>query len=214
MILLYRSWNFISVPICLFFYYLFSLNGHEFEQTLGDTGGQRSLMCCSPWDCGVGHDLMTEKQQFSLNAPWCQFLPSSSSLVFISAKISNCCLFLDCVWFFLPLLSCGCLSSGLFCFWRKFLFHGLCVCIMLGDSFLLPWGIFLGLLPLPVVATMVLCWDSCTWEGVTLYQESCLCCRALQYSHGTLNTLLCVLLCITCWDLPSTWTSSFLYPRA
>ena len=25
------------------------LNGHEFEQTLGDSGGQRSLACCSPW---------------------------------------------------------------------------------------------------------------------------------------------------------------------
>ena len=25
------------------------LNGLEFEQTLGDSGGQRSLACCSPW---------------------------------------------------------------------------------------------------------------------------------------------------------------------
>ena len=25
------------------------LNGHEFEETLGDSGGQRSLACCSPW---------------------------------------------------------------------------------------------------------------------------------------------------------------------
>ena len=25
------------------------LNGHEFEQTLGDNGRQRSLACCSPW---------------------------------------------------------------------------------------------------------------------------------------------------------------------
>ena len=25
------------------------LNGHEFELTLGDSGGQRSLVCCSPW---------------------------------------------------------------------------------------------------------------------------------------------------------------------
>ena len=24
------------------------LNGHGFEQTLGDSGGQRSLACCSP----------------------------------------------------------------------------------------------------------------------------------------------------------------------
>ena len=26
------------------------LNGHEFEQTLGDSEGQRRLACCSPWD--------------------------------------------------------------------------------------------------------------------------------------------------------------------
>ena len=25
------------------------LNGHEFEQTLGDGEGQVSLACCSPW---------------------------------------------------------------------------------------------------------------------------------------------------------------------
>ena len=25
------------------------LNGHEFEQTPGDTEGRRSLVCCSPW---------------------------------------------------------------------------------------------------------------------------------------------------------------------
>ena len=27
------------------------LNGHEFEQIPGDSGGQRSLACCSPWGC-------------------------------------------------------------------------------------------------------------------------------------------------------------------
>ena len=27
------------------------LNGHEFEQTQGDSEGQRSLVCCSPWGC-------------------------------------------------------------------------------------------------------------------------------------------------------------------
>ena len=27
------------------------LNGHEFEQTLGDSEGQGSLVCCSPWSC-------------------------------------------------------------------------------------------------------------------------------------------------------------------
>ena len=27
------------------------LNGHAFEQILGYSEGQGSLMCCSPWDC-------------------------------------------------------------------------------------------------------------------------------------------------------------------
>ena len=27
------------------------LNAHEFEQTPGDSEGQRSLACCSPWGC-------------------------------------------------------------------------------------------------------------------------------------------------------------------
>ena len=27
------------------------LQGHEFEQTLGDSEGQGSLVCCSPWGC-------------------------------------------------------------------------------------------------------------------------------------------------------------------
>ena len=26
-------------------------NGHEFEQTLKDSEGQRGLVCCSPWGC-------------------------------------------------------------------------------------------------------------------------------------------------------------------
>ena len=27
------------------------LNGHEFEQSLGNGEGQGSLACCSPWGC-------------------------------------------------------------------------------------------------------------------------------------------------------------------
>ena len=27
------------------------LDGHEFEQALGDGDGQRGLACCSPWGC-------------------------------------------------------------------------------------------------------------------------------------------------------------------
>ena len=39
------------------------LNAREFEQTLGDSEGQGSLMCCSPWGRRVGHDEVTEQQQ-------------------------------------------------------------------------------------------------------------------------------------------------------
>ena len=46
------------------------LDEHEFEQVLGDNEGQGSLVCCSPWQHRVGHDLVTEQQlcsvQFSL----------------------------------------------------------------------------------------------------------------------------------------------------
>ena len=31
---------------------------------LGDSEGQGSLACCSPWDCRVGHDTATEQQQY------------------------------------------------------------------------------------------------------------------------------------------------------
>ena len=37
----------------------YQLNGHEFEQTPGDSEGQRSLVCCSPW--GKKESDMTEQ---------------------------------------------------------------------------------------------------------------------------------------------------------
>ena len=36
------------------------LNGHESEQTPGDSEGQGSLVCCSPWGHRVGHDWVTK----------------------------------------------------------------------------------------------------------------------------------------------------------
>ena len=42
-------------------------NGYEFERILGDSDGQGSLMCCSPWD---HKDLVTkQKQQWFRNQP-------------------------------------------------------------------------------------------------------------------------------------------------
>ena len=37
-------------------------NEHEFEQTPGDSEGQGSLVCCSPWDHRVGHNLAPKQQ--------------------------------------------------------------------------------------------------------------------------------------------------------
>ena len=40
------------------------LSGHEFEQTLGDSEGQETLACCSPWGSQRGeHNLATEQKQ-------------------------------------------------------------------------------------------------------------------------------------------------------
>ena len=37
-------------------------NGREFEQSLGDGGGEGSPACCSSWDDRVGHNLATEQE--------------------------------------------------------------------------------------------------------------------------------------------------------
>ena len=38
-------------------------NSMEFEQTLGDSEGQRNLACCSPGDYRVGHNFANEQQR-------------------------------------------------------------------------------------------------------------------------------------------------------
>ena len=37
-------------------------NGHDFEQSPGDSEGQRSLACCSPWGCKESY-IANEQQQ-------------------------------------------------------------------------------------------------------------------------------------------------------
>ena len=57
------------------------LNGHELEQTLGDSEGQGSLACCSPW----GHkELDMTEQLNSNNNSYCE-LPW-----WLSGKASAC----------------------------------------------------------------------------------------------------------------------------
>ena len=43
------------------------LNGHESEQTVGPSGGQRSLVCCSPWGGKESTQLMTGQTKTSLH---------------------------------------------------------------------------------------------------------------------------------------------------
>ena len=45
------------------------LDGHEFEQTLGDGEGQGSLQCCSPWGHRAGRDLAIEQQLLYIHQP-------------------------------------------------------------------------------------------------------------------------------------------------
>ena len=66
------------------------LNGHEFEQTLGDSGGQRSLACYSPWGRKEsGHNLATEQQNCRIlqvlvgKAPWVHPEPNKNQKAYI-----------------------------------------------------------------------------------------------------------------------------------
>ena len=51
------------------------IDGQEFKQTQGESKGQGSLACCSPWGCKVRHNLATEQHVAScvhmcVISPW------------------------------------------------------------------------------------------------------------------------------------------------
>ena len=52
------------------------LNGHEFEQVLGDDEGQGGLMCCSPW--GRKESDMTGQQKNNKEMNFQMYHPSQS----------------------------------------------------------------------------------------------------------------------------------------
>ena len=52
------------------------LDGHEFEQILGDSEGQRSLACCSPW--GHKESDTTEQPNNNNHTPGSRPSPGSS----------------------------------------------------------------------------------------------------------------------------------------
>ena len=66
------------------------LNGHEFEQTLGNCEEQRSLVCYSPWDHKVRYNLVTEQQQ-----PFGNFL--NFWLCFLTCEVELIVLSLWCI---------------------------------------------------------------------------------------------------------------------
>ena len=47
------------------------LQGHEFKQTPSDSGGQRSLVCCSPWGCKESN--WTTVRDWTTSSLWCHF---------------------------------------------------------------------------------------------------------------------------------------------
>ena len=68
----------------------YQLNGHEFEQTLGDGEGQGSLVCCSPWGCrelDTTQQMNTTTTTISKN-PFSTFLQN----VELSSCIMSCAL--------------------------------------------------------------------------------------------------------------------------
>ena len=61
-------------------------NGHEFEQTLGDSGGQGSLLCCSSWDHKESDT--TEQPNNDKNSP---YLAALKLLVFKCLQALTLC---------------------------------------------------------------------------------------------------------------------------
>ena len=59
------------------------LNGYEFKQTLGDSEGQRSLECCSPWGCSES-DMTWQLNSNSKTETVKHTLPSSQAFVRIN----------------------------------------------------------------------------------------------------------------------------------
>ena len=94
------------------------LNRHEFEPALGDSEGQRNLVCCSPLRCKES-DTNWKRQQFCLfwtvNS-WNYIICSHLCLVFVTQcyiyEIHPFHHLYDCVWIYkhfvtvAPLLSC------------------------------------------------------------------------------------------------------------
>ena len=76
------------------------LNGHAFEHTLGDSGGQGSLACCSPWgrkELDTSERLnWTELYEWRFKGPLCIFPFESLSFVTKIITVTTLLLFAVC----------------------------------------------------------------------------------------------------------------------
>ena len=84
------------------------INGHEFEQTLGEGEGQRNLACCSPWGWKrIRHDLATEQQQHAKRTTiillLCDFYHKHTFVSFTLKKYMSYCIILNLNVFFCQL---------------------------------------------------------------------------------------------------------------
>ena len=75
------------------------ISGHKFEQTPGNSEGQGSLACCSPWGCRVRKDWVTEQQPpiplLPTHGPPCV---SGSLCLFYAPQISGITVFVLLWW--------------------------------------------------------------------------------------------------------------------
>ena len=63
------------------------LNGHEFEQALGDGEGQGSLVCCSPWS-HKELDMIEQAETFTfITVPLCLYQEEKNDFVSRNASL-------------------------------------------------------------------------------------------------------------------------------
>ena len=65
------------------------VNGYEFEQIPGNSEGQGSLVCCSPWGRRVGHNSATEQQQFSASLQLKKVIRINEMFLFIEVSYKS-----------------------------------------------------------------------------------------------------------------------------
>ena len=70
-----------------------TLNGYEFEQTLGDSEGQRTRVCCSPRGCKEPVDSATEQQESTVHILGFEGHICLSPVFFISCIFTSSCIF-------------------------------------------------------------------------------------------------------------------------